>query len=299
MSNSQKHGLFIENWCKAALAPGQDVPKAHNDEFDLRARYDLNEGLDTSIKSAKIPVAKKSTGKGRRRRKPPSKHELLMRTSVSMSDARCTLGRDGVFRLLVAPYVQCKGYKDVRVIYEFRPTLAELIAMRGTLTLADATAFHEMIKTIARGKHRSGRKKAQVYKRKLMAQRRSAYTLNPKIGAKDNARRLQCSITLRALLAAIADVRIHRTDYLGSPLPLRVPSTPRGQADAPAAKAKKAKPAPCPPVRQAPPARRSPRPAGVTGGKPRNRTRPIVDVGPRPRPASRRGNGSVQVRTPA
>lgn len=208
MPSSQHHGIEFQRLLSAALAPGQPVPDPGPAVFDVPAELDARAGLASSIKTAKI-----------------ARRGGLAKTNVSMADARRTFAHDQPYRLLVAPYTQTGDRKRVDEVFEFVLSSTELETLRGTVSLEQVDAFHQAIKAIPKGEHRPGRAQARTRKKELMDGHTSAYVLNPKIGGdRDHARRLQSSVPLGTLLDVVDDVRVHRCDFLGTPLPLEIAS---------------------------------------------------------------------------
>lgn len=207
MSHNQLHGLDIQHLLSQAFA-GCPVPDPHTQAWDIPAPFDRYLALPTSIKTASCRGA-------------PA------RTTVGMSDARRIFSIAHPFRLLIAPYRQAAQTKTVDQVFEFIVDPSEMDRLCGSLTNEHITTFHEGLLGFEPGQHVQGRQWAQAHKRGLLSEHTTSFILNPKVGNSDNARRLQCSIRLGALMDHVAQWRVHQGHFYGLPLPLVLNSSAR------------------------------------------------------------------------
>ena len=206
MSRNQQHGKLIEKALGQALV-GQPVPESGNSAWDIPALLDWREGLNTSVKSMK--TAKKG----------------LEQSTIGMADARRAFSINEPFRMLVAPFLQVGGVKQVPVVFEFFIQPHEMERLYGEMTYEDVEDFHEGLLDFAAGQHVAARSWAKSQKAD-MADLSSGFVLNPKIDSKTQ-RRLQCSLRFGTLLEIVAERRVHEGHFYGHPLPLCIDSSRR------------------------------------------------------------------------
>jgi len=206
LSCNQLHGVEIEAVLAQALT-GQQVPKSNAAAWDIPARLDPHLALPTSVKTLGLKSGAQPT--------------------VGMADARRIFSIAHPFRLLVAPYTQWGPTKTVTEVFEFIVMPDEMEALQGSLAYEAVEEFHLGLKEFPPGTHHAGRRWAQEQKKQLLGDVETAFILNPKVGNRDNARRLQCSIRLQALMTHVKQWRVHRGDFYGLSLPLTVTSSRR------------------------------------------------------------------------
>lgn len=206
MARNQSHGELIEALLAQALT-GRPVPRSWTNAWDVDAVYDFRRGLNTSIKTMGVrgPYVESAT--------------------VAMSDARRIFSIQEPFRMLVAPYRQLGGIKQVDQIFEFFIQPWEMARLWGDLSYEEVNGFHEGLLGFGFGEHAQARSWARTQKSALV-DRQSAFILNPKIDSKAQ-RRLQCSLRLGSLLNNVAERIVHVDHFYGNPLPLQIHSTPR------------------------------------------------------------------------
>lgn len=188
MSKNQLHGKRIEDWIKSAFPGASDHERDADSMWDIESDFDKEKKLPTSIKSNKAK----------------SKQELP--THIELADARRFFSIDEAFRLLVCVYIQSGIVKQVYSLLEYVIDENMLHALYGNLTLQVVQKFHEDIKTFSKGEHVAARSFAQSEKRRIENDYHSLVKLNPKIGNKDNQRRLQCSLPIKHLNTIVAPV---------------------------------------------------------------------------------------------
>lgn len=244
MASSQQHGFIVEEIIKrefdrlstlGGIAPPQ-IHTRYTARFDIPAHRDLyGKALPTSIKSAQFRGGK---------------------TLVCLSDAVRIAGLQdaGEMRLIVALYRQDGNEKVVSEVREYVMRPEEWQDLMGGAPVDVVESFHEAIKV---PDHTKARKIARKWKEKMAEEYPSAMRWNPKIDSK-NQRRLQCSVRLEDIEAAIVDksrIRVfgkelplerglRRPKYLcsmnprlwgdGQALPFRIQSPPRQRSVKPA-----------------------------------------------------------------
>lgn len=202
MAINQLHGNAFEDLLRPGFPGSAANPQAHDAVFDFAAGDDPLSGLPTSVKT---------TGN----------------QTVCLADARRGFDCIEPFRLLVGVYNQSGDTKEVRAIHEFHVTAKEWNDIKGDLTREEVSAFHDGIKSFGLGDHVAGQVWAKAKKRELKSSHPStAIQLNPKIDSK-RQRRLQASISLKALIQGIADHNCYTSGYRGVDLPMVLASSPR------------------------------------------------------------------------
>ena len=236
MTSSQHHGFDVEarllaEFDRRAALPGFKPPvvqTAHVARFDVAAHRDpYGQGVPSSIKTSKYKGPK---------------------TLVCMADATRIAGLTEVprMRLLVALYQQ-KG--DQKVFSEIREYLIDGEEWKGLMGHVPAEHIEAFNLSLRRRTPEQARTVAKQWRARLAEEYPSAIKWNAKIDSK-NQRRLQCSVTLEDLEAAIVDksrIRVFGTStdpkgsarpaYLrpvskrmwfdGFPVPFALASTPR------------------------------------------------------------------------
>ena len=206
MALHQGHGEHIEGLLAQALI-GRPVPRSWTHAWDIDASLDWRHGLNTSIKTMGVRGA------------------LVENATVAMADARRVFSLPCPFRMLVAPYRQLGPLKQVEQVFEFFIQGHEMAQLYGQLSLEDVSAFHGGLMGFETGQHTQARSWAREQKSAL-ADRQSAFILNPKIDSKSQ-RRLQCSLRFGSLLEVVEHRLVHTGHFYGMPLPLCIQSTPR------------------------------------------------------------------------
>lgn len=147
--------------------------------FDIEGRFDRRLGLPTSVKA---------TGGD----------------AVALADARRFWSISEPFRMLVGCYRQDGLHKVFHTIHEFVLYDAMLDALFGDIGQSEVAAIHEGVSLarFRRDDYEAARKWAHAAVEAL-ASRRGLISLNPKIDSKGQ-RRLQCSVSLRALTSLAA-----------------------------------------------------------------------------------------------
>ncbi len=207
LSHHQLHGVDFQHQLSYAFA-GRPVPNPHTKAWDIPSKFDRFLGLPTSIKS----VGVKNT---------------VPLSVIAMADARRMFSIAHPFRILVAPYTQSPLQKAAHQIFEFLVHPGEMDRLCGSLTYEEVEAFHEGLKVFEPGQHVAGRQWAKQHKQELVGHCQSSFILNPKVGNKDGARRLQCSLRMGTLMDTVAQWRVHQGEFYGLPLPLVISSTSR------------------------------------------------------------------------
>jgi hypothetical protein len=190
MSASQNHGFEIETLLlaefprrKQVVAPDLTLQHEHTARFDVSSFMDpYGNGIPTSIKTSKY------TGP---------------RTLVYLADAVriVNMADESRMRLMVALYRQVGGEKVFSELREYVIEGAEWAQICGNAPPEDIEAFALDLKG---GDHLHARERARRWQQEMRAAYPSAIRWNPKIDSKTQ-RRLQCSITLQDLEAAIKD----------------------------------------------------------------------------------------------
>ena len=205
MSRNQQHGKLIEKALGHALT-GHPIPDSGTDAWDIPAVLDWRQQLNTSVKSMKADA-------------------VLERSIIGMADARRAFSINEPFRMLVAPYVQVGGIKQVHLVFEFFIQPHEMEQLYGQMTYEDVEGFHEGLLDFGSGHHVAARSWAKSQKSD-MADLSSRFVLNPKIDSKTQ-RRLQCSLRLGTLIEVVGDRTIHEGQFYGLHLPLLIDSSQR------------------------------------------------------------------------
>lgn len=194
MSNHQSHGTQFEAIIHPAF-PGAADAVSHTAIFDIAADHDQVNHLPTSLKTT---------------------HNK----TIGLADARRIMALDEPFRLVVGSYVQKSGHKEVQVIHEFEITPGEWNTLKGGLPDQVVSDFHEKLRSYPEGAHMEARAWARQEKEKLkQAYSNSQIQLNPKIDSQ-HQRRLQASIKLDQLVAAVASYTCHRESFREIALPI-------------------------------------------------------------------------------
>jgi hypothetical protein len=181
MSNNQLHGKTYEDHLKSAFQGSADHERSPMSPWDIEKDYDKINKLPTSIKTTGSNV-------------------------VDLADARKFWSVKEPYRLLVAQYKQTGDVKNFHTLYEFHITAEEHVKLLGDVTSSEVEDFHNALLSYGKGFHNEARQFAKLKKASLKY--RSVAQLNQKIDSKAQ-RRLQCSITLAALLANVKDRTIY------------------------------------------------------------------------------------------
>ena len=209
-TSNQMHGKSFENCIKSSNRifshAAADRARSPNERFDIASEDDTEHGLNTSIKA---------TGSN----------------SVGLSDAR-EFWKSMEFlpyRFLIGKWKQDQGNKKFTEIHEIILKGKYKDILLGSLSLEDVTEFHKIIRSHGPGPEQQ--KKAQncvKEHRKKIDGLGGLVKLNPKIDSK-NQRRLQCSISLSALVKNIDqdDYTLHKGRYNNLVLPFSIISSPR------------------------------------------------------------------------
>ena len=205
MSRNQQHGKLIEQALGQARV-GEPIPESGSEAWDIPARLDWRQGLNTSVKSMKSAAT-------------------LENSLIWMADARRIFSVDCPFRMLVAPHVQVGPVKHVYTVFEFFVQAHEMERLYGQMTQEDVEDFHEGLRGFGAGQHIAGRAWAKSHKAGF-ANRISGFVLNPKIGSTTD-RRLQCSLRLGTLIEVVERRVIHEGHFYGHSLPLCIDSSRR------------------------------------------------------------------------
>lgn len=202
----QQHGLDMERILGGAYL-GRPLPAGgYTDVFDIPADL-THDGRPVSIKTAKHNASGGTLGLGDARRIWAT---LRAREIV----------------LICATYAQAGDVKIFSRVCEVVLTPEIAPHLLGALSLNEVATFHEGLLRFGPGEHLRARAWARAEKRTL-CDRAGLITLNPKIDSK-RQRRLQCSLRLNALLAIPGvTTRVHRHDYRGTALPIRIASGAR------------------------------------------------------------------------
>lgn len=181
----QAHGLAFEDLVKASLFPGaSNHARGPTSLFDVEGVFDRELGLPTSIKSAKRTTED--------------------RMVIPLSDARRWWAMEGQsFWLIVGGWRQDRGEKIFALAHQFLITPEVHRRLVAGIKADEVEAFHEGLRAFMQGSHAA----ARAWARQRRASLPFCITrLNPKVDSK-NQRRLQCSLSVDDLRAAIEDVR--------------------------------------------------------------------------------------------
>lgn len=193
MSNSQKHGVWLEEQIKASgRFPGAEVQIGNRNEL-----HDVNAEFDPSP---------------RKKVRLPSSIKTLKSTSgtICLADALRffdVTGTSGV-RLVVARFKQTGKEKVFYETVEFNLRPQHVKALWGEITRDEILTIRESIKWDKIEPTPDGdklaREVAEAQTDKLK-NRRGLVTLNRKIGSKHHERRIQCSITIKRIEKLLSD----------------------------------------------------------------------------------------------
>lgn len=210
MALNQLHGKRFEDFVKASgyFLGSCDSERSSGAQYDIEAKFDLERGLATSVKTTKSG----SIGFGDARR---------TWTSICGSE----------FRLLVGVYAQFTNRKVFGELHEIiiKPDYSHSIL--GDVSYAEVEAFHDAISlaNFPDGQHNKARELAKAMSAALKP-RLGIMALNPKIDS-GTQRRLQCSLDLEDLTKIVrqggGEVRLHEMHFADLPLPLAVRSSAR------------------------------------------------------------------------
>ena len=188
---SQQHGFVVEDLFKKeferhASHAGVGLPQItsrYTAKFDIPAHRDpYGQGLPTSVKTSRFTGPK---------------------TLVCLSDAVRIAGLTEVprMRLLVALYQQQGQEKVFSEVREYLIEADEWRKIMGDVPVEMIEDFHLALKE---PDHKKARAVARDWKKRLADEFPSSMRWNPKIDSK-NQRRLQCSVRLEDIEAAIVD----------------------------------------------------------------------------------------------
>jgi hypothetical protein len=182
VTKNQLHGKKFEDFVKGCgRFPGSsDSGRSATASFDIETQFDRERGLPTSIKA---------TGN----------------SLVGLSDARRFWGNNQSIRMIVGAYLQSADRKAFTVVHEFLLFPESLNELRGRITADEVQKLHEGI-AVTRfplGEERAARAWVQSAKREML-ERSGLVMLNPKIDSKGQ-RRVQCSVTLKALIGVCVE----------------------------------------------------------------------------------------------
>ncbi len=206
MSENQQHGKAFETLIRdcGLFRGASEFPEPSTAKFDISARFDPA-GLPTSIKATSNRV-------------------------IAMADARRFWELDCTIRLIVGRYRQTGSDKRFDMIHEFILTAEDLGVLRGDITSDDVARLHSGIgpEAFPIGQHGEARAWAKQEKKALVT-RATQTTLSPKIDSKKQ-RRLQCSVTIDAVMALTSGTSrhtVHANRFGDLALPLIVSSSLR------------------------------------------------------------------------
>jgi hypothetical protein len=181
MSKNQLHGKKLEDMIKSAFPGSSDHGRSAQSHWDIEAVYDKELHLPTSIKTTGSSV-------------------------VCLADARKFWSINEAYRLLVAQYEQRNAVKQFQTLYEFLISSDEHRYMLGAVTAEEIGIFHDTLRSFKKGFH----EEARAYHREMKASLpRSIVQLDPKVDSKTQ-RRLQCSVTLEALMQNVGKHNLFR-----------------------------------------------------------------------------------------
>lgn len=192
MTSSQQHGFIVEDLIKQeferiSMFDGVPPPVVHTRytaRFDIPAHRDIyGKGMPTSIKSSKFRGQK---------------------TLVCLSDAVRICGLQDsptTMRLVVALYKQQGPEKLVSEVREYLMTPEEWGAIMGDVPVSVIEDFHT---SLNQKDPKKARATAKEKKQQIAEDYPSAMRWNAKVDSK-NQRRLQCSVRLGDIEAAILD----------------------------------------------------------------------------------------------
>lgn len=205
MSN-QLHGKTFEDIIKSEFRGSADHGRKTTSIFDIESCFDKKLNLNTSIKVTKLNKYNNET--------------------FPLSDARRIFSINEDFRMIIGFYEQVLNVKVFSKIIEYIIRKEDFEKLKGALTLAEVSDFHEGLRSFEVGKHRQ----ARLYHRKIKPslQLKTNIILNPKIDSK-NQRRLQCSIKRKVLESVLNPEQIieYNDFYNNLVLPLKFKSEKR------------------------------------------------------------------------
>lgn len=203
MPNNFKHGKRFEVFVIEALCPGLDwrlVPATA--VWDIPAEYDRH-GISTSIKS-------------------------FGKNTIYLSDAVRFFSHENDYRLVAVPYSQIGVCKKASIVYEFdmKPELMQANVFQ-KLQLENVQELSNLMRDNAHEPREELRKTVFEARDSLAKTHNSLIHLDPKIDH-ENQRRLQCSIQLADLCAAMeGHFKTYDRDFYGYVLPWEIDSPPR------------------------------------------------------------------------
>ncbi len=200
---SQHHGKDLENRLKPAFPGSLESVEGYTAPFDIDKRYDTENSLHTSVKCSKSNM-------------------------ICLSSAMRGFSIDEDFRMLFASYKQVGNQKVFDSLTEYLITASEWKSLMGTCTFADIDYFHSNLKKFSQSDYKEARKWAKAFKKAFKIMHPTLkFTLNAKIGAHDNQRRLQMSISKEILDAHVAKRNFFANSYKGVDLNFAIESAPR------------------------------------------------------------------------
>lgn len=174
-SQSQAHGFEFEDNIKSLFYPKSKT--SYLSLWDVE-KEDNNDAVPVSIKTSKNNV-------------------------IYLSGSIGFFSIDEKFQMFFLKYKQVGDYKEPVECTRFTITPEEKKQLIGEYTLDIVTEFHNGLKTFPLGDHEAARLYGKEMNESLEAKYNSCIKLNPKVGNKDNQRRLQCSVQYETLFSIV------------------------------------------------------------------------------------------------
>lgn len=180
---SQGHGKSFETQVKQNFQGSSDEKRSPTSAFDIEGKFDKDKGLPTQVKACKV-------GKGK------------AKTIVCMADARRQSKIAEPFRMVVVEWEQKSEHKHAKRVVEL---IFKNKTWKNKVFVFPEKAVRLLHEKIARyGPGSENTKAARLFAKNAVKALKEKYKsivgLNPKIGEKDNQRRLQCSAALEDLI---------------------------------------------------------------------------------------------------